>query len=74
MSLHQPDLTVRPISGPDELDLFNSLPYVLNDEVGGDLAAGRRRPEWLWPALRGDRLAARAGYVIFERQIDMTWR
>jgi len=58
----QHDLTLRPITGPDELDLFNSLPYVLNDEVGGDLAAGRRRPEWLWLALRGDRVAARAGW------------
>jgi RimJ/RimL family protein N-acetyltransferase len=38
------------------------LPYVLNDEVGGDLAAGRRRPEWLWLALRGDRMVARAGW------------
>jgi hypothetical protein len=60
--LHQHDLTLRPITGPDELDLFNSLPYVLNDEVGGDLAAGRRRPEWLWLALRGDRVVARAGW------------
>lgn len=61
MILHQHDLTLRPITGPDELDLFNSLPYVLNDEVGGDLAAGRR-PEWLWLALRGDRVVARAGW------------
>jgi hypothetical protein len=60
--LHRHDLTLRPITGPDELDLFNSLPYSLNEEVGGDLAAGRRRPEWLWLALRGDRLAARAGW------------
>jgi RimJ/RimL family protein N-acetyltransferase len=59
---HQHDLTLRPITGPDELELFNSLPYVLNDEVGGDLAAGRRRPEWLWLALRGDRVVARAGW------------
>jgi len=59
---HQHDLTLRPITGPDELDLFNSLPYVLNDEVGGDLAAGRRRPEWLWLALRGERVVARAGW------------
>ena len=59
---HQHDLTLRPIAGPDELDLFNSLPYVLNDEVGGDMAAGRRRPEWLWLALRGDRVVARAGW------------
>lgn len=62
MILHQYDLTLRPIAGLDELDLFNSLPYVLNDEVGGDLLAGRRRPEWLWLALRGDRVVARAGW------------
>lgn len=62
MTLHQHDLTLRPITGPDELDLFNSLPYVINDEVGDDLAAGRRRPEWLWLALRGDRVVARAGW------------
>ncbi len=53
---------MRPITGHDELDLFNSLPYVLNDEVSGDLAGGRRRPEWLWLALRGDRVVARAGW------------
>ena len=62
MTAHQHDLTLRPITGPGELGLFNSLPYVLNDEVGGDLAAGRRRPEWLWLALRGDRVVARAGW------------
>lgn len=62
MNLHQHDLTVRPITGPDELDLFNRLPYLLNDEVAGDLAAGRRHPEWLWLALRGDRVVARAGW------------
>jgi len=60
--LHQHDLILRPITGPDELDLFNTLPYVLNDEVGDDLAAGRRRPQWLWLALRGDRVVARAGW------------
>ena len=62
MILHQHDLTLRPITGPDELDLFNSLPYVLNGEIGDDLTAGRRRPEWLWLALRDDRVAARAGW------------
>jgi len=56
------NLTLRPITGPDELDLFNRLPYVLNEEVAGDLATGRRRPEWLWLALRGDRVVARAGW------------
>lgn len=59
---HHTDLTLRPIIGPDELDLFNSLPYVLNKEVANDLAEGRRRPEWLWVALRGDRLVARAAW------------
>jgi hypothetical protein len=62
LTLRQHDLTVRPIIGPDELDLFNSVPYALNDEVGADLAAGRRRTEWLWLALRGDRVVARAGW------------
>jgi RimJ/RimL family protein N-acetyltransferase len=56
------DLTVRPIAGPDELDLFSRLPYVLNDELADDLAAGRRRPEWMWVALRGDQLVARAAW------------
>lgn len=56
------ELRVRPIAGPHELDLFNRLPYVLNDEIADDLAAGRRRPQWLWLALRGDRLVARAGW------------
>jgi RimJ/RimL family protein N-acetyltransferase len=60
--LQRHDLILRPITGPDELDLFNSLPYVLNDELDGDLADGRRHPEWLWLALRGDRVVARAGW------------
>jgi RimJ/RimL family protein N-acetyltransferase len=55
-------LVVGPIAGPDELDLFNRLPYVLNDEVADDLAAGRRRTSWLWVARRGDRVVARAGW------------
>ena len=62
LSTHQHDLTLRPITGPDELGLFNRLPYVLNDEVGGDLVAGRRHPEWLWLALRDGRVVARAGW------------
>ena len=43
LDLHQNDLTLRPITGRDELDLFCRLPYVLNEELAGDLAAGRRR-------------------------------
>ncbi|MFK0171621.1 GNAT family N-acetyltransferase [Streptomyces sp. NPDC090306] len=56
------DLTVRPITGREELDLFCRLPYVLNEELADDLALGRRRPEWMWVALRGDRLLARAAW------------
>jgi RimJ/RimL family protein N-acetyltransferase len=56
------DLILRPITGRAELDLFQTFPYVLNDEVADDLEAGRRRPEWLWVALRGDQVVARAGW------------
>lgn len=56
------DLTMRPITGREELDLFSQLPYVLNGELADDLAAGRRRPEWMWVALRGDRLLARVAW------------
>ena len=56
------DLTIRPITGPDELDLFNRFPYRLNEELAADLDKGHRRPEWLWLALRDGRLAARAGW------------
>jgi RimJ/RimL family protein N-acetyltransferase len=56
------NLTMRPISGREELQLFCSLPYVLNDEIADDLDAGRRRPEWVWVALDDDRLLARVGW------------
>ena len=56
------DLITRPISGPDELSLFCRLTYSLDDELADDLDAGRRRPEWMWMALRGDRLIARAAW------------
>lgn len=56
------DVTVRPISGADEVGLFSRLPYVLDDELADDLAGGRRRPGWMWVALRGDRLLARVGW------------
>jgi len=56
------DLTIRPVTGPDELDLFNRLPYRLNEELAADLDKGNRRPEWLWLALRDGRLTARAGW------------
>ncbi|PPK65390.1 GNAT family N-acetyltransferase [Actinokineospora auranticolor] len=53
---------MHPITGPEEVPLFCRPPYVLNDEVADDLAAGRRRPERLWVALRDDRLVARVGW------------
>ncbi|WP_150238746.1 GNAT family N-acetyltransferase [Nocardiopsis quinghaiensis] len=55
-------LTVRPITGPEELDLFNRLPYAQNSEIGADLAEGRRHPSWMWVALDGDRLLARLSW------------
>jgi RimJ/RimL family protein N-acetyltransferase len=55
-------LTLRPITGPEELELFCRLPYLLNDELADDLAAGRRRPAWMWVALRGDDLLARVAW------------
>ena len=55
-------ITVRPIVGRDELGLFTRLPYVLNEELTGDLADRRRRPEWMWVALRGEQLLARAAW------------
>jgi RimJ/RimL family protein N-acetyltransferase len=56
------DLTLRPISGRDELHLFAGLTRTLDDEFEDDLATGRRRPGWMWMALRGDRLVARAAW------------
>ncbi|MGW2281361.1 GNAT family N-acetyltransferase [Streptomyces sp. NPDC001770] len=57
-----PDLTFRPLSGSAELPLFQSLSYVLDHEVADDIEAGRRSPSWLWVALDGDRVVARAGW------------
>jgi len=62
LTVEQNDLTMRPIAGREELSLFSRLPYVLNDELADDLATGRRRPEWMWVALRGDHLLARLAW------------
>ncbi len=62
MTVEPNDLTIRPISGPEELGLFCRLAYVLDDELPDDLAEGRRRPQWMWVALRGERLLARAAW------------
>ncbi|MFE3516412.1 GNAT family N-acetyltransferase [Streptomyces sp. NPDC059166] len=54
--------TVRPLSGPGELPLFRRLTYVLDHELADDLGTGRRRPEWMWVALRGDRVLGRISW------------
>ncbi|GHE26924.1 GNAT family N-acetyltransferase [Streptomyces hydrogenans] len=56
------DLVVRPLAGPEELDLFLDLSYTLDHELADDLGTGRRRPEWLWMALRGGRLLGRIAW------------
>lgn len=56
------ELVIRPIAGRGELDLFCRIPYVLNEELADDLETGHRRPGWLWMAVRGDHLLARAAW------------
>lgn len=62
MTLNPQNLTIRPLVGPEELELFVRLPYVLNTRFPTDLAEARRRPEWMWVAMDGDRLLARAAW------------
>lgn len=57
-----PEVIMRPLSGPDELDLFRRLSYTLDHELADDLASGRRRPGWMWVALRGERVLARIAW------------
>ncbi|MET9534779.1 GNAT family N-acetyltransferase [Streptomyces sp. NPDC006649] len=59
---HGHELVIRPLNGPDELALFSTLSYALDHELADDLAGGLRRPEWMWVALRGDRVLARAAW------------
>ncbi|MDV9192133.1 GNAT family N-acetyltransferase [Streptomyces sp. SR27] len=62
---HSPhDLVIRPLAGPEELDLFLRLTYSLDHEVADDLATGRRLPEWMWVALDGDRLLGRLSWWV----------
>ncbi len=42
--------------------MFCTLAYTLNDELADDLASDRRRPEWMWLALRGGHVLARAAW------------
>jgi hypothetical protein len=56
------DLVIRPITGAEELDRFCALTYTLDHELADDLARGLRRPQWMWIALRGGTLVARAAW------------
>ncbi|XCW06791.1 GNAT family N-acetyltransferase [Streptomyces sp. HUAS MG47] len=56
------DIVLRPLAGPEELDLFLGLDYVLDEELADDLETGRRLPAWMWVALRGDRVVARLSW------------
>lgn len=62
MPLAPSGLTIRPLSGPGELDLFLRLSYVLDHELADDVATGRRLPKWMWVALDGERVVARAAW------------
>jgi hypothetical protein len=62
MTHPQNDIMIRSITGAEELDLFCALDYIFNDELADDLASGRRRPTWMWVALRGEHLVARAAW------------
>ncbi|GAA2429156.1 GNAT family N-acetyltransferase [Streptomyces pulveraceus] len=60
---HAPqELTIRPLVGPQELGLFRQLSYTLDHEFAGDLESGRRRPEWMWVAMRGEHVVARVAW------------
>jgi RimJ/RimL family protein N-acetyltransferase len=56
------DVTLRPLTGRDELDLFRWTPHPFDEELAGDLDGGRRRPRWMWLALRDGRPVARAAW------------
>ncbi|MFD5187715.1 GNAT family N-acetyltransferase [Streptomyces sp. NPDC058357] len=60
---HAPqELTIRPLAGPQELGLFRQLSYTLDHEFADDLESGRRRPEWMWVAMRGEQVVARIAW------------
>ncbi|MFK4834517.1 GNAT family N-acetyltransferase [Microbacterium sp. ZW T2_14] len=50
---------IRHLGGTHEIDLFNRIPYALNDEIADDLEQRRRRVEWTWLAIHEDRLLGR---------------
>lgn len=56
------NLVFRAISGPEEIDLYNTLPGPYNHVLAEDLAKGLCAPGWLWVALRDGRPVARVGW------------
>ncbi|MFI7108097.1 GNAT family N-acetyltransferase [Nonomuraea sp. NPDC050227] len=55
-------LIFRPISGPEEIDLFNTLSGPYNDSLADDLRNGHSKADWMWMALRDGRPVARVGW------------
>ncbi|WP_185027648.1 GNAT family N-acetyltransferase [Streptomyces candidus] len=55
-------MVFRPLAGPEELGLFCRLSYSLDHELADDLAQGRRRPSWMWVAVREGRVLARVAW------------
>ncbi|WP_433549307.1 GNAT family N-acetyltransferase [Streptomyces sp. CA-294286] len=55
-------MAFRPLAGPEELDLFCRLSYSLDHELADDLAQERRRPSWMWVAVREGRVLARVAW------------
>ena len=86
MTQSQNDITIRSLSGAEELDILCALSYTLDDELAHelahdlarDLARGLRRPQWMWVALRGGLLAGRAAWWgsgdDAAPSVSMTWR
>ncbi|QWA26066.1 GNAT family N-acetyltransferase [Streptomyces sp. JCM17656] len=56
------DLLFRPITGLEEIELFNALPGPYNDGLAEDLQNGHCRADWMWVALRDGRPVARVGW------------
>ncbi|GAA1822570.1 GNAT family N-acetyltransferase [Agromyces salentinus] len=50
---------IRHLGGTHEIELFNRIPYALNDEIADDLELGRRRLEWTWLAIHEGHLLGR---------------
>ena len=55
-------VSIRPLTGADEIPLFNTLPYLRNHMHADELRDGVRRSEWLWIALVDGAVVARIGW------------